>query len=83
MMVKKTIPADRLKVIKLEEGLGWEQVCEYLGHDIPDVEYPPHNVPNEVMDILSGILQPGLRKAKIILAAAGFVALSTAAWFML
>ncbi|KAG7044185.1 nad dependent epimerase [Colletotrichum scovillei] len=42
-MVKKLIPADKLLVIKLEEGLGWDKICPFLGHDIPDVPYPRVN----------------------------------------
>lgn len=42
-MVKELIPADKLLVIKLEEGLGWDKLCPFLGHDIPDVPYPRVN----------------------------------------
>jgi len=39
-MVKTRVPADRLAVIKLEDGLGWEQLCSVLGVPVPDVPYP-------------------------------------------
>ena len=81
-MVKRSVPASRLKVIKLEEGLGWDQVCRYLGHEIPEVEYPSHNVPNEVMAILSECMRPGLQKAKIVLAIGALTALAIGVWFV-
>ncbi|KAK1495504.1 hypothetical protein CCUS01_13385 [Colletotrichum cuscutae] len=42
-MVRELIPADKLLVIKPEEGLGWDKICPFLGHDIPDVPYPRVN----------------------------------------
>jgi hypothetical protein len=40
--VKRIIPEDRLLVCKLEDGLGWEKLCNWLEVDVPpkDVPYP-------------------------------------------
>ena len=39
--VKRVIPAERMLIVKIEDGLGWEQICLFLGKDIPKgVEYP-------------------------------------------
>ncbi|EAW20279.1 uncharacterized protein NFIA_099130 [Aspergillus fischeri NRRL 181] len=41
--VKNTVPKDRLLVVKLEDGLGWEQICPFLGVPIPEEKYPGGN----------------------------------------
>lgn len=34
---------DDLLVLRLTEGEGWEQLCPFLGHDIPGVPFPHSN----------------------------------------
>ena len=41
--VRELVPSEKLLDVRLEDGLGWEQVCPFLGHDIPDVPYPRIN----------------------------------------
>ncbi|RLL97443.1 hypothetical protein CFD26_107077 [Aspergillus turcosus] len=41
--VKNTVPNERLLVVKLEDGLGWEQICPFLGVPIPEEKYPRGN----------------------------------------
>lgn len=39
--IKKLIPPERMRVIRLEDGLGWKDVCDYLEKPIPEgVPYP-------------------------------------------
>lgn len=39
--VKALVPSERLHVIKLEDGLGWEELCGFLGCPVPEgVPYP-------------------------------------------
>lgn len=64
-MVKRVIPADRLCHIRLEEGLGWEQICPFLGVPIPDQEYPDHNAPDKFEAIVQGVVKPMLTRAVI------------------
>ncbi len=42
--VKKTIPAERLLVY--EVGSGWEPICDVLGRDVPQEEFPHLNPRN-------------------------------------
>ena len=46
-IVRKVTPAERLLVVKLEDGLGWEQLCPFTGDKIPEVDYPRGNEPNK------------------------------------
>jgi hypothetical protein len=39
--VKQYVPADRLLVYEIQEG--WEPLCELLGVDVPDAEFPHLN----------------------------------------
>ncbi|KAF9872359.1 hypothetical protein CkaCkLH20_10186 [Colletotrichum karsti] len=40
---KELVPPEKLLVIRLEDGLGWEKICQFLGHEVPDVPYPRVN----------------------------------------
>lgn len=40
-------PKKNLLVVRLEDGLGWEQICPFIGVDIPAQPYPRGNVPTE------------------------------------
>lgn len=81
-MVKESVPAERLKEIKLEEGLDWEQICPYLGHDIPDVEYEKPNSANEVRDLMSQAVRPGILEAEAILGAGAAAIIGIGIWFL-
>lgn len=62
-MAKRTIPADRLCHIKLEDGLGWEQICPFLNMPIPDQEYPDRNEPARFQAIAAEFIQPMVTRA--------------------
>ncbi|KAI0099175.1 hypothetical protein GGR51DRAFT_535763 [Nemania sp. FL0031] len=40
---KELVPADRLLVIRLEDGRGWEQICPFAKVDISTIPYPRMN----------------------------------------
>jgi len=42
--VQRIIPADRLLVMDLTRGDGWEKLCPFLGRPVPAVEFPRLNV---------------------------------------
>lgn len=45
--VKASLPADRLLVFEASEG--WEPLCEFLGKDAPDEDYPRANTRDEFL----------------------------------
>ncbi|KAI1379454.1 P-loop containing nucleoside triphosphate hydrolase protein [Hypoxylon crocopeplum] len=45
--VKRIVPPGQLKVCKLEDGFGWNEICPYLGVPIPDSKWPSLNTPEE------------------------------------
>jgi hypothetical protein len=81
-MVKKLVPAHQLLVLKLEDGLTWEQICPFLGVSIPDLPYPRTNHSEQFKIMTEGITAPGLKRAKInLVSGAGVLTLSFAmAW---
>jgi len=57
------VPPGELLVVKLEDGLGWEQICPFLGHAIPEEPYPRGNDPNEFGKLVEGFMMKNWLKA--------------------
>ncbi|KAL7941903.1 hypothetical protein V8C42DRAFT_360592 [Trichoderma barbatum] len=55
-LIKKLIPKERLRVIKLEDGLGWDEVCDFLEVSKPNVPYPTFDDHMELIGALIGKL---------------------------
>ena len=62
-LVTKLVPKERLLLYKL--GSGWEPLCQFLGRDIPDVEFPHVNETEELQERVFLSLMLGLRRACI------------------
>jgi len=48
--IKRSIPSDRLTVIKLEDGLGWKQLCAFTGDAVPSQSYPTGTEHNKIKE---------------------------------
>ncbi|OCT48361.1 hypothetical protein CLCR_04261 [Cladophialophora carrionii] len=80
--VKRVIPPERMLVAKLEDGLGWEKICAYLGKDVPkDVPFP-RAVNHE--DVKDKWMWPVMRDAttKFVLTVTLPVVLGMSVWWM-
>lgn len=77
---KETIPADRLCLIRLEDGLGWEQVCPFLDKPVPDEPYPARNDPEMFKAIVEDFMNPCVRRATLRLSAVAVPALGVLGW---
>ncbi|KAI0844020.1 P-loop containing nucleoside triphosphate hydrolase protein [Daldinia vernicosa] len=51
--VKRLVPPEQLKVCKLEDGFGWDEICPYLGVPVPDEEWPSLNTPEEFGEVVA------------------------------
>ncbi|THV83930.1 hypothetical protein D6D26_10146 [Aureobasidium pullulans] len=60
-LVTKLVPKERLLLYKL--GSGWEPLCQFLGRDIPDVEFPHVNETEELQERVFLSLMLGLQRA--------------------
>ncbi|KAK5994502.1 hypothetical protein PT974_04979 [Cladobotryum mycophilum] len=54
-----------LLVLPLEKGIGWEEVCPFLGHDTPDTPYPRTNSVAEFQVLIGNMIQRKSREAAI------------------
>lgn len=64
--VKSLVPPDRLLILDLEEGFGFNEICHFLDRPIPDEEYPRSNALAEFNAAAEYILAPATRKVKLI-----------------
>ncbi|KAJ5675006.1 uncharacterized protein N7477_004940 [Penicillium maclennaniae] len=62
-MVKRTVPADRMLHIHLENGLGWEEICPFLGVPVPEEDYPDRNQPARFQALAGEFLKPHVTTA--------------------
>ena len=56
-------------MIKLEDGLGWEQICPFLDVPIPDEPYPAPNDQDMFKTIVRNFMHPGFVAAWLKLGA--------------
>lgn len=62
-LIKKSVHKDRLLIYKL--GSGWAPLCEFLGREIPEVEFPRVNETEELQERVFLSLMLGLRRAML------------------
>lgn len=79
-MAKRAIPADRLCVIKLEDGLGWEQICPFLDMPIPKEEYPRSNETEKFAELIQLRTKPAIQRTVLRLAAIMVPTLGVMGW---
>lgn len=58
-LIRRVAPKERL--LEYELGSGWEPLCNYLGKDIPAVEFPRVNETNSMHEKVSIITRRGIR----------------------
>lgn len=61
------MPPERLLILDLNKGFGFEQICEYLEKPVPDEEYPRSNALAEFNVAAEWLLAPAITKTKVIL----------------
>lgn len=65
--VKAIVPPVQLKVCRLEDGFGWDEICPYLGVPVPEgTEWPSRNAPEEFFQISDKALNSGQHKAVVV-----------------
>jgi hypothetical protein len=63
--VKNTVPKERLLVVRLEDGLGWEQICPFLDVPIPEEKYPSGNDVDNFQAMAEGYFKERTRAAML------------------
>jgi len=79
--VKELVPADQLLVVKLEDGLGWEQLCPFLGVDIPTTPYPRMNDTKQFQAKAKMMFQNGRRRFMRVIGATAILVTAVGLWY--
>ncbi|KAI0393732.1 P-loop containing nucleoside triphosphate hydrolase protein [Xylariaceae sp. FL0594] len=79
--VKKLVPADKLLAVKLEDGLGWEQLCPFLGVDVPATPYPRTNDTRQFQARSKLFYQNGRRRFMRIMGTAAMLVVAAGLWY--
>jgi hypothetical protein len=79
-MAKEVIPADRLHLITLENGVDWEDICPFLALPVPDESYPIPNDPANFKNLVDGFLKPRMKAALLRLSAVALPTLGAVGW---
>lgn len=79
-MAKATIPADRLCLINLEDGLDWDTICTFLGVPVPKEDYPDRHQPEKFEFLLNEFLQPRIKTAIFRCGAMAVALLGATGW---
>jgi hypothetical protein len=79
-LAKDVIPADRLHVITLENGVDWEDICPFLGLPVPDEPYPIPNDPANFKKLVDGFMKPRMTAALLRLSAVALPTLGVVGW---
>ncbi|KAI1325719.1 P-loop containing nucleoside triphosphate hydrolase protein [Xylariaceae sp. FL0255] len=80
--IPSLIPKDQLLVVKVEDGLGWEQICPFLGVEVPNVPYPRINDTKSFQKGTSVQLDKSKRKFSYLLGTMA-VAVAVGTWYIL
>lgn len=78
--VKAVIPADRLCLLQLEDGMDWDKICPFLDLPVPDEEYPSRNDPEEFQRLVKYHVQPYVNAAMMRLAAVSVPVVGVLGW---
>ncbi|KAI1498634.1 hypothetical protein F5X99DRAFT_392935 [Biscogniauxia marginata] len=81
--VKELVPAEKLHVVRLEDGLGWEQLCPVLGEDVPDQKWPTRHSADEFKVIMGAPLVTGARGAMVKLTTLSVAILGVGAYLVM
>lgn len=70
-LTKRNVPSKRLLILNLAaHGFGWEQLCSFLGLDIPATPYPHINSTEGFVKLISTAwINPAHKRALLKLAA--------------
>ena len=80
-MVKATIPADRRWDIQLDrDGLGWDDICDFLEVPRPEKEYPDRNEPARFQALFEKVIGPWVLSAALRCGVVLVVGLGVAVW---
>ncbi|KAF6827845.1 hypothetical protein CPLU01_08864 [Colletotrichum plurivorum] len=79
--VKALVPPERLLVLNLEKGFGWEEICAFLGRDVPDEPYPRINAMADFHVAAEMVVSPAIKKTIRILTSSAVAVAGIGFWY--
>ncbi|MBE3044286.1 hypothetical protein IMZ48_17300 [Candidatus Bathyarchaeota archaeon] len=76
------MPPEQLLEVKLEDGLGWDEICPFLGDRVPGVPYPRANDPAEFKKLMMAVLAVHWRRTIAGYAAVLAPAVAVGVWYL-
>ncbi len=67
--------------MSLEDGLGWEEICPFLGVPKPDREWPGRNTPDEFKQLTAPAWGKAMRKTVVGVTTILGVAITAGVWY--
>ena len=80
--VKRLVPPEQLKVLTLEDGFGWDEICPYLGVPVPKgLDWPGRNAPEEFAAISDPVIRGVARRAIMSLTTITVGIIAAGVWY--
>ncbi|TIC95052.1 hypothetical protein CH35J_008779 [Colletotrichum higginsianum] len=79
--VKSLVPPERLLVLNLEKGFGWEEICGFLQRDVPDEPYPRINAMADFHVAAEMVVSPAIKKTVRILTSTAVAVAGIGFWY--
>ncbi|KAK8120572.1 P-loop containing nucleoside triphosphate hydrolase protein [Apiospora kogelbergensis] len=80
--VRSLVPAERVLVLDLDKGFGWEEICNFLECEVPEEPYPRSNSMAEFHVAAEMVLAPAVRKTMVLLATSTAALVGFGAWYL-
>ncbi|KAK2039275.1 hypothetical protein LZ31DRAFT_634888 [Colletotrichum somersetense] len=79
--VKTLSPPERLLILNLEKGFGWEEICTFLKQDVPDEPYPRINAIVDFHVAAEMVVSPAIEKTIRILTSSAVAVTAIGVWY--
>ncbi|TDZ61741.1 hypothetical protein CTRI78_v004164 [Colletotrichum trifolii] len=79
--VKALVPPERLLVLNLEKGFGWEEICAFLDKPVPGEPYPRINAMADFHVAAEMVLSPAVKKTVRIFTSTAVAVAAIGFWY--
>ncbi|KAK7991947.1 hypothetical protein PG988_000741 [Apiospora saccharicola] len=81
-LLPSLVPAERVLVLDLDKGFGWEEICDFLDCEVPEEPYPRSNSMVEFHVAAEMVLAPAVWKTMMILATSAAAVVGIGAFYL-
>lgn len=80
--MKRLVPPERLLVLDLEKGFGWDEICPFLECEVPESPYPQSNTMAEFHAAAEMVIRPAKRRTVVILSSTAVATVAAVAFWI-